>query len=128
MKWPPREGPLGGGPVPNLQQGPQSKARHAFPQQCAHTETREERLPANHVHYARLSCANCGAFIGWAAKPANVERRTLNAYRLARLGMVEQLNPWERRFVQSVSQCRKVSPKQQQIIERLVEQYLEAKT
>jgi hypothetical protein len=44
---------------------------------------------------------------------------------LAKLvAMCERLTPWEAGFVRDVSQCRKFSPRQQQIIDRLASTYL----
>ena len=50
--------------------------------------------------------------------------KKLNGFKLARLAMVDGLTTWERSFVRDVSQRRKLSPKQQQIIDRLCTDYL----
>ena len=62
---------------------------------------------------------------GGAFVTANVERQKLNGYKLARLGMVDGLSDWERAFIRDISERRKLSPKQQQIIDRLCADYLE---
>jgi hypothetical protein len=92
---------------------------------CKHAATRVELMPQGHTHYAMETCAVCGHFIRWSAKPANVERQNLNGFKLARLGMCNQLNPWERNFVHHVSQQWKLSPRQQVLVARLCTQYLE---
>jgi hypothetical protein len=94
---------------------------------CRHNAILTLATPQGHVHHAALRCALCGAFLGWVAKPENVERRRLNVFRLAKLSMCEGLSRWERSFVRSVSQRRKFSPRQQQIIDRLSATHLEAK-
>jgi hypothetical protein len=116
-------------PIPKLTGLPQSNSGGAISQHvCRHGATRLERLPANYPHYAREVCARCGRFLRWLPRPETVERRTLNAFKLARLAMCETLSKWERQFIRDVSQRRKVSPKQQAIVDRLAAQYLEAQT
>jgi hypothetical protein len=56
------------------------------------------------------------------------ERQRFNALRLARLAMCDELTDWERAFIRDVAQLRKLSPKQQALLDRLCRQYLEAKT
>jgi hypothetical protein len=57
-------------------------------------------------------------------KPQTIERRRLNGCRLARLAVCD-LTSWERNFVTDVSQQKKVSRRQQAIIDELVATYLE---
>ncbi len=92
---------------------------------CEHCNSRVEQL-ANGPHYAKEICTDCGRILRWIPKPATLERQQFNALRLARLAMSDQLSNWERNFIHSVSQRKKVSPKQQQIIDRLCAQYPEA--
>ena len=99
------------------------RAYHA----CSHSATITGRTPQGHAHYAAEYCAACGAFIRWLPKPQSVERRRLNGLKLAKLGMCSGLNAWERGFVRDVAQRRKVSPRQQSLVERLVRQYLAPK-
>ena len=96
-----------------------------FAQPCSHPVTRTERFPGGQPHYAHEVCATCGRHVRWFPKPATIERRKLNAFRLARLGMCSTLSPWERHFVRSVSQRKKLSRRQQAVLDRLVTQYLE---
>jgi len=118
------EGALRDAPTPKLTELRQSNSGVAISQACKHGTTRVELMPQGHKHYARVICAVCGRFIHWSAKPANVERQKLNGFKLARLGMCNRLNPWERNFVHHVSQQRKLSPRQQVIVERLCADYL----
>jgi hypothetical protein len=92
---------------------------------CTHSATRVEVMPDGHTHHAREVCVHCGAFTRWLPRPETAERRRLNGYRLARLGMCPSLNRWEANFVQSVSQCKKLSYRQQQNIDRLCAKYLD---
>jgi hypothetical protein len=57
-------------------------------------------------------------------KPQNVERRTLNSFKLAKLAMVEGLSKWERSFVADISKRRKFSPKQQEVLDTIAGKYL----
>jgi len=83
-------------------------------------------LPAESRHYARLECADCGAFLKFLPRPENVERRKFNGFRLAKLQMQPGLNSWERDFVASVArQGNKFAPKQQAVFDRLCETYLQ---
>ena len=91
----------------------------ARPDTSKHAATRVELMPQGHTHHAREVCATCRRHVRWLPKPGTVERQRLNAFCLARLGMCEWLNPWERNFVHHVSQQRKLSPRQQVLVERL---------
>jgi hypothetical protein len=91
---------------------------------CSHSATVTERMPEGHNHYAAERCADCGAFLRWLPKPETVERRRLNAFRLENLAMCDRLTSWERHFVRDVSQRKRVSPKQQEIIDRLCAIYV----
>jgi hypothetical protein len=97
----------------------------AIAQACTHPVTRTERFPGGVPHYSHEVCAMCGRHVRWFPKPATSERRRLNAFRLAGLGMCSTLSPWERHFVRSVSQRKKLSSQQQAVLDRLVTQYLE---
>jgi hypothetical protein len=55
------------------------------------------------------------------------DRRLSNAFRIAKLAMMPGLTHWERNFVRSISHRTRLSPKQQQIIDRLCATYLEGK-
>ena len=103
----------------------QSNSGVSISQACKHRATVTQQEPPGATHFSSEICLNCGAFVRWLPKPSTIERRTLNSFRLARLGMCEGLSPWQRRFVRDVSQQRKLSPKQQQIIDRLCADYLE---
>ena len=92
---------------------------------CRHEIRRFAIMPQGHTHFAQEVCGLCGRWLRWVPRPANVERQKLNAFRLAKLAMCDGLTNWERGFVASVSKQKKVSPKQQQIIDRLCATYLE---
>jgi hypothetical protein len=93
---------------------------------CAHSSTTTELMPHGSRHYAKLKCADCGAFLKFLPRPENVERRKLNGFRLAKLQMHAGLNPWERQFIQSIAKDgnNKLTPKQQAVFDRLCLTYL----
>ena len=92
---------------------------------CSHNATVTEQMPRGHIHHAREVCTHCGVFIRWLPKPETIERRRLNGFKLAKLAMCDRLTSWERHFVRDRSQRKRVSPKQQEIIDRLCATYLE---
>ena len=82
---------------------------------CAHSSTVTERLPEGSPHHAKLRCADCGAFLKFLPKPANVERRKLNAFKLAKLQMCGGLTNPERVFLDGLAKLDgKYSPRQQE--------------
>lgn len=125
---PKRDGaPCYNAPISKLTGWAENSAGSGVTQACTHSNTVVELMPQGHPHHAREVCTTCRRFIRWSAKPTTLDRRTLNSFRIARLGMCEGLSKWERGFVRDISQRRKLSPKQQQIIDRLCADYLEAK-
>jgi hypothetical protein len=94
-------------------------------QDCPHETRVLERMSEGHVHYGLERCGVCRRVLRWISKPETIEARKLRAAKIARLTMVEALNEWERRFIESVSKFRKHSPKQVAVIDRLAAEYLE---
>lgn len=91
---------------------------------CTHSATARETLPTGHAHFAKVICVKCGVFIRWLPRPETIERRHLNGFRLAKLAMCAGLDAWERNFVCDVSRQRKLSPRQQEIVNKLAAKYL----
>jgi hypothetical protein len=104
---------------------PQSNSGSGFAQHvCRHSTTRVEVMPQGYTHHAREVCAKCGRFVRWLPRPETIERARLNAFRLARLAMRPDLTGWERQFIRSVGEKKHLSPRQEALIARLVENYL----
>ena len=80
---------------------------------CSHSATHIEFCAPGFVHYARVICDRCGRFVDWLPRPSTLMRRKMMAYRLGLLARAARLSPWERGFVESVSEKRKLSPRQQ---------------
>jgi hypothetical protein len=141
MKWPPKNGKGAvQAPIPNPLSSQQIKSARAIAQvcdpvplvcgaqtQCAHLITRLAIIPAGHVHFAAERCSQCGCLLRWIPKPATVERQKLNAFKLAKLSMIDGLSDWERSFVRSIAHQNRLSPRQQEILDRLVAKFLEGK-
>ena len=98
-----------------------------FAQPCRHDTVLVEQLPSNHVHFAREICATSRRHVRWLPRPETLQRRAFNAYKLARLSMCSRFNSWERGFIKSVSQQKKLSPRRQQVFDRIAATYLGGK-
>src|SRR5690348_4839685 len=93
---------------------------------CAHNATRTVLLPTGSRHHARLECAGCRAFLKFLPRPENIERRKLVGEQIARLAVNPRLTGWERQFVGSLArQAGKLSPRQQEVLERICAAYLQ---
>ena len=103
---------------------------HAFTQvrdrTCRHRFRRVEFMPAGHIHHAKETCDDCGAFLGSASKLENLERASFNLFKLSKLAMHPGRSDWERRFIKSLQVQKNLSPKQQAVLERLAAKCLEA--
>jgi hypothetical protein len=104
---------------------PKTDAARGYPR-CEHNATRLQLLPQGSVHHGKEVCANCDAVLRWLPKPKTVVRRRLNAFRLVKLALCEGLSPWELAFIHNVSRSRKISPKQERIVDELAQKYLRA--
>ena len=91
---------------------------------CAHPRTRVEILPPGQLHFGRVVCADCGKQLCWQPKPENAERRRQNVANIKKLLGISQLLDWERAFCQGLSQHKLPSPKQQALLNGLMEKYL----
>lgn len=50
-----------------------------FCNQCGNIDLKTVLMPKNHMHYAKLVCAECNdKFITWAKKPENIDKNTRN--------------------------------------------------
>lgn len=89
---------------------------------CEHSE-QDLVLTPELLHYGKNVCRQCGRFMGWAKKPETVTREARNAVILAAL-KEKPLTEWEKQFVLSLEkQGRHFSPKQQDILVRLADEY-----
>jgi len=96
--------------------------------ECEHSDTRVEILAPGSVHFGKEICRNCDRVLRFLPKPQTLERQSTNAFRLAKLAMSPALTSWERGFVKSVSQQRKLSPRQQACLDKLYAERLEGST
>ena len=92
---------------------------------CTHSKTRDVLLPPGQHHYARVVCSDCGKQLYWKPKPENEARRKVNAANLQKLLDDGRLSDWERGYCQGLTKLNlRLSPKQQALLNGLVEQYL----
>ena len=121
-----REGACSNAPFPKLTGLAEVTSGSGFTQHvCRHNTTRVELMLQGHTHYGKEICAVCGRFIRWLPQPETIERRTLNAFKLARLAMRPDLTGWERKFIGSVGEKKHPSSKQQRVLSELFTRYLE---
>lgn len=81
--------------------------------ECEHLRTHMIRMPAGHIHYAKVVCSDCDKFVRWEPKPETLERQKKNAEILSALALCPDLPPWERGFVRYLATQKHFSPKQQ---------------
>ena len=55
----------------------------------------------------------------------NVDHQWNNAFRIAKLSMLPGLTRWERKLLASMARRRRISPREQRIIDALCAKYLE---
>jgi hypothetical protein len=53
-------------------------------------------------------------------KPSTLARQEFNGYRILKLQMCDSLTQWERRFVNSIADQRRLSPRQSEVLTELV--------
>jgi hypothetical protein len=75
-------------------------------------------------HHGKTICINCGKFMGWVAKPENVERQKRNDETLTALSKIEALPAWERQFVRNCVTHKHLSPRQQAKLDELRDVYV----
>jgi hypothetical protein len=90
-----------------------------FEAECAHSHRAELKERPSSIHYAREICSDCGRFLRWVPNPKTLLQRERNAQILTALSKRVDLDEWTREFVRSVSQLKSLSPKQQQILNKL---------
>lgn len=91
--------------------------------ECAHervTVVPEKRGP----HHARRTCAVCGKFMGWLPKPETVERRKENERILTALAKRHDLDEWTRNFIRDLVTHKNITPKQQTLLLKMRDTYL----
>lgn len=82
---------------------------------CKHQNT-EIVTTQSGPHHAKEICRDCGLFLRWMPKPETIERRRLNAEKIATM-LSGKLTLWERNFLSGLPD--KPSPKQQEIVDRM---------
>lgn len=84
---------------------------------CGHH--RVSAIPLSGPHYAALRCGKCDKFIRWAPKPENQDLQRETAQTINRLLSSEKISSWESFFLRSISQQKKLSPKQREILNQI---------
>lgn len=89
---------------------------------CEHPNTRFVETPEL-THHGKDTCVDCGAFVRWVPKPANVTRDAENMRVIHELWK-KPLTAWEKEFCMTLERKgRGFSPKQLVILEKLKSAY-----
>jgi hypothetical protein len=91
--------------------------------QCDHGHTVFCPTPEG-PHHGKAICVDCGKFMGWVAKPENIDIQKRNAEILTALSKIENLPAWERQFVRDLVTHKHISPRQQQKLYELRDRFL----
>jgi hypothetical protein len=86
---------------------------------CGNSRINLVRMHEGCKHWAARRCSLCDCFLGWRPKPENAIKRSQQQELLSRLLESEHLTPWEHKFLQGLKGKRKVSPKQQEVLDRI---------
>jgi hypothetical protein len=97
---------------------------------CPHLNTHVVREPDASYHHARRVCDECGASLGYLARPSNLNRRADNAKKLKHLSQNPNLSQWEQGFLRALflsvtgDSKLKLTPRQQASFEAICSKYL----
>lgn len=89
---------------------------------CGSTRLNLVSVPPPCPHRYAIRCGECDCFIRWAEKPENQDKRHSRKADINRLLETGNLSDWEREFLSNISTVRKLSPKQQEIFNRILSQ------
>lgn len=90
---------------------------------CGTIEPRENsvKMPDGCIHHSAIRCGDCDAFLRWGEKPekqrARDERKQLIKAWLS--NPRASLNDWERGFLSSIASAKRISPRQQDWLDRI---------
>lgn len=71
------------------------------------------------IHQGKLVCDGCGRFLRWIEKPENHQKRQEQQIKIQKLLTLPTLSSWDREFLSSIFNQKKLSLKQLQILERI---------
>lgn len=76
-------------------------------------------MPSYHPHYAALKCGECDRFLGWQQKAETEGKRRDQLVRLDRLAGISSLSQWEKDFIGSPREQKKLSPRQIEVLVKI---------
>lgn len=89
-------------------------------QSCASEQVKIIQMPDDHVHKYKMVCSRCDKYIRWVSdKPTFSDQ---NSKIISDL-LMKPLSQWERSFILSIRQLKRLSPKQSECYERIVIKY-----
>lgn len=79
---------------------------------CQHTNTEFIPTPGS-IHHGKTVCRECGRFIRFEPKPETADRKAKQEALIRQLASDSMpLSEWERGFIKSIAEQKKLSPKQ----------------
>lgn len=86
--------------------------------QCGSSKFKEIVVDSG-VHYSKIHCLDCDRFIRWGKNPQTIQRERDRQVLVDRLLSRDDLNDWQRGFLTSIRSQHKLTPKQQQALDKL---------
>lgn len=94
---------------------------------CEHFKTNIELMPEEHVHYAKLVCADCNKFIKWHPNPLIKETTLRRNVQIERIINNEDgyylLSDYERKFMNSIHNKAFLTEKQSAFFQKILDKY-----
>jgi hypothetical protein len=89
-------------------------------QVCSHVKTVDIRMPEDCKHYSKIICADCNKFLTWGKNPRLTQDHEQRKHKIDILLDDGIINTWERHFLESIKDKRIITPKQNEILERII--------
>lgn len=102
--------------------------------ECDNTEVNVVELPAGLAHTHKKMCKVCNKFVGWSNSAAIHPKRAppdpaIEIAHTERLHIIRDITPyatkWEKNFCQSIYTHRTLTPKQQEVWDKMCKTYRE---
>jgi hypothetical protein len=93
---------------------------------CPHSRSHVELIQGN-SHHSHAICSDCCQHLYYMAKPSNTERRKQNAINIQKLLDSNRLTEWENGFCQGIHHNQRLTPRQNALLDQLVNKYLNRK-
>ena len=89
---------------------------------CPHTDTMDQIMHEGCKHYSKKICTKCNAFIKWNPRPKTLKDKE-DRDKLINILKGLNLSSFEKSFVFSISLLMHLTPKQQDVWEKICDKY-----